>query len=189
MASRNTRRLWIVGLILLAVGLQAQADDQTKNRVAVFKQQPLTYLTGSIGMANLKFDNFSVDSPILGIGMGAMISPYIGLEIRLARSVTREEHQNSRYALDHLASAAATLRFPLWRFIYGQAYVGIADAQVMSISPSRDTERNNDTTLSYGLDLGIRVVPHWQLSAGYTSYIDKSYWKVTAIEGRLQYLF
>ena len=176
---------WLAAMALLAAAMQAQAQD----KVSVFKQQPLTYLTGSVGMANLDFDTFDVDSPVLGIGMGAMVNKYVGLEVRLARSVTREENQNSRYALDHLASALATLRFPIWRFVYGQAYAGISDAQVMSISPTGDTERNNDTTLSYGLDVGVHVVPHWRVSAGYSSYIDKSYWKVTAIEGSLQYLF
>jgi hypothetical protein len=185
MASLTTRLGWLAGAALLAAAMQAQAQD----KVSVFQQQPLTYLSGSVGMANLDFGSFDVDSPILGIGMGAMVNKYVGVEIRLARSVTREDHQNSQYALDHLASALATLRFPVWRFIYGQAYAGISDAQVMSISPTGDTERNNDTTLSYGLDLGIHVVPHWRVSAGYSSYIDKSYWKVTAIEGSLQYLF
>lgn len=183
MASLTIR--WLAGLALLVAVMQVQAGD----KVSVFQQQPLTYLTGSVGMAMLKFDSFNVDTPVLGIGMGAMVNKYVGVEVRLSRSVMREEHQDSRYALDHMASALATLRFPLWRFIYGQAYVGVTDAKVVSISPSRNTERNDDATLSYGLDLGIRVVPHWRVSAGYSSYIDKSYWKVNAIEGRLQYLF
>jgi opacity protein-like surface antigen len=169
---------------LLSVG-QALAEDS----VSVYQQYPVAYLQGSVGETTLKFDGFNVNVPTLSYGMGGMISKHFGLEVRLGRSVMRTDYQQSRFAIDHMASAFGTLRFPIWRFIYGQAYAGMSNARILAIDPGGDKTRDSNTSMSYGMDLGIRVIPNWRISLGYTSYIDKSDWKSTAVEGNLLYLF
>lgn len=185
MQALTAARGGLVAIFLLLAGTAAQAQD----RVSVYQQQPLTYLTGSVGVATLKFTGFDVDSPILTVGMGGMANDYLGMEIRLGTSVMREDYKTSRYALDHVVSALGTLRVPLWRFIYGQAYAGVTNAQLMTIDPAGDKHRSNHGGLSYGASVGIRVIPRLHAAAGYTSYERNSYWKVQAVEGSLQYFF
>lgn len=176
-------------LMALAASLLLVSSVQAAEPVSVYHQRPLSYLHASLGQMSMDFDNSQVDMPTLRLGMGGMINQYVGMEFSLATSLDRAHEKKVTYSLDYMASAFTTVRFPIWRFIYGQAYAGVSHAKLKTISPRKDTERNDDTSLSYGIKVGLRVVPHWRIAAGWSHYIDEPYWKVSAIEGSLQYLF
>jgi len=183
---------WKMMTVGLALGMAwvsgAQAADEASS---VYRQYPISYMRASLGMTTMDFGSGSktVDMPVISVGMGGMVNSHFGVEVRLARSLGRTDQSGRRYNLDHAASALFTVRAPLWRFLYGQAFVGVTDAQIMTISASGKKNHSDETTLSYGVEAGIHVEPHWRMAAGYTHYIDKSYWKMSAIEGTLQYLF
>lgn len=187
MKSLTGAHLGLLAASLLLAGTSVQAQD--RDPISVYQDKPHTYLLGAVGADTLKFKGFSVDSPVLSVGMGAMVNDYFGMELRVGRSVDRTDYKSSRYALDHVFSAMATMRVPLWRFFYGQAYVGATNIQLMTIDPTGDKDHHETGSLSYGVSAGIRVLPRLHAAAGYTSYINKSDWKVQALEGSLQYLF
>ncbi len=177
----------LLGVLAWLFSLPALAADE----VSVYQQQPRSYVSGGIGQVTMTFDDYEVKLPILSVGATAMVNDYVGVGFRLARSVARDEYHHTAFSLDHLATAYATVKVPVWKFFYAQVYAGVADAKMKTAGPSprRDTERNDDTSISYGLDLGIKATPRINMALGYSHYIDESYWEVSSIEGRLQYLF
>lgn len=182
-------KLMALGLAFCAALVTtAQAAEEA---ASVYRQYPISYMRASLGMATMDFGKGSkdLDMPIISVGMGGMVNSYFGAEVRFARSVGRKDLGQARFNLDHAASALFTARAPLYRYLYGQAFVGVTDAQVMVISPTGSKKHNDDTTFSYGVEAGIHVEPHWRMAVGYTHYLDKSYWKMSAFEGTLQYLF
>lgn len=185
--------LWKIGqqAVLAAGLLLTAATCWAAPALSVYQDHPTSYIQGSAGQVLLAFDGGNdMGIPIVSLGVGAMMSRHFGVEVRLATTPFRKHYEDRKYRVGHLFSALGTYRLQVWEKIYAQAYAGISDAKYMIIDARGDTTRNDETTLSYGLNLGLMLSPTLRVSVGYTSYINKSgRWQMTAGEGTVQYLF
>ncbi len=191
-------RLTCLLFLLMLSARPALAD------VSVYRDQPRFWVAVSAAQTTLDFGRLDARPLTLGLRVGGMMDDMFGTELRIARGIVADRDERAvgsgrarrDDSLDHLASALVLARLPLAEHVYARAFAGLSDAQIRTRlrrcnagACRSDTERNDDTSLSWGLGGYWQPQPALALSVEFMRYVDRDTLALDAIELAAVFLF
>lgn len=204
-------RYWILAALLLSPSLWADT-------LAHYQDRRNAYVGGNISALNLDYRNGDLSPSGVGVRLGGMIDRHWGMEVRATVAPLKDTRRGSNgfkadYTVDHVGALLATGRYPfslpfelpllgalenrLVENYFVQGFAGVADAKVKtdrrfscsSGACRQDTERNDETSLAWGVAVGVRSRHNLGLTLQYMHYISADPIDVTSIEGGLEWYF
>ena len=172
--------------------------------VAVYRDQPRFWVALSTAQATLDYGARESSPLTLGLRVGGMMDDIFGTELRITRGIVADRNERAIGAgsvrrddsLDHLASALLLARWPVAGDFSLRAFAGLSDAQIRTrlrrchagVCRS-DTERNDDTSLSWGAGGYWQPQPELALSIEFMRYVERDYLTLEALELAAVFLF
>lgn len=187
--------------------------------VAVFREQPKSYVASNIMVATLDAEGIDQQPGGFLFRLGGMMDEYYGAEVRLGRGFWHESDQlpgggRLRIDIDHVLGVYFTgrksfplpfIRLPLVDGLFVQGQLGVADVQlkgrtlVCGAECSRSVDRRTTTDLSWGVGVGTELtLPKMQipgvprnvgLSLEYMNYGGKNDLDITSLEAGIMVFF
>ncbi|KAF0810871.1 hypothetical protein A167_00358 [Alcanivorax sp. S71-1-4] len=193
-----------VGRLACLLFLLALSARPVLAEVSVYRDQPRFWVAVSAAQTTLDFGRLDASPLTLGLRVGGMMDDTFGTELRLARGIVADRDErvagtaSARRddSLDHLASVLVLARLPLAEGVYARAVAGLSDAQIRTRlrrcnggACRSDTERNDDTSLSWGLGGYWQPQPSLALSVEFMRYLDRDTVTLDAVELAAVFLF
>ena len=198
-------RYWILFGLFLCPPLWAQP-------IAHYHDQRNTYAGLSAMMFTVDYGQGNKVTPGgVGFRLGGMLDEHWGMEVRAAvgpikssRDLASGSRNYADVTLDHAAALLLTGRLPfrspvalpMVKDLFVQGFAGIGNAQVKadrhwcnSVRCHSDVDRNNDTTLAWGVGAGVRTDFNLGLTLQYMHYISQSYIDISGLEAGIEWYF
>lgn len=189
----------------------AQSQDDSENRIHIYRDKPRSYVGLNLGHAILEFDGIDEDVTLttLNARLGAMTSDHFGMEARFGVGIDNHTLRNENDPRDKLDQSlgyvgglyftgrAGLMRLPynLGR-VYTQGYLGFGTGQVKNETRicnagvcDTDSESDSESGFSWGLALGVQPIPEISLGLEYIQYFSGDDADLNTIEAGVMYHF
>lgn len=179
--------------------------------VNIYRDAPRSYVGANLVYGTLEFDNAEEDfhPGAIMVRLGGMANDYFGMEARFGTGVGKTTFRESAggtstkvdFSVDYLGGVYFTARAPLLSLplvgdFYTQGYLGLGAEQIKSetrvcnaTSCRSDTERNDESDVSFGAALGVRPRADLSLGLEYMQYASKNGIEVSTLEAGIMYHF